>query len=209
MPVGEVLAGWRTERGREPIYRGRPRIFGEVGAAGLQLLPHTVLRAGPSGGFLELLFGQMVEWLEKGEVLARLRLICVPLATRIVVVEEAAGRVRLTVEGLPRGTRLTLRAGTVEGRTDLSGDGGQILLAVHGVPPGQLTLRLSDIATGAALDLIAPWPARAGLILDPNGARLEQHLPIAFDSSAWVARVGHYRRVRRAICNCVWSTIQP
>ena len=188
VPVGEILTGWRTEQDRGPVYRGRPRIFGEVGAAGLRLLSPNVLHIGAPGR--RTLFGQTVEWLEKGETLARLRLIWVPLAARITVVEEAAGRLRLTAEGLPRGTRLTLRAGRAEARMDFLGEVGQVVLTVQGAPPGQLKLRLSDVGTGAALDLIAPWPARAGLILDPHGARLEQHWPIAFDSlRGWRALV--------------------
>ena len=51
-------------------------------------------------------------------------------------------------------------------------------------------LRLSDIVTGATLGLVAPWPARVGIILDPKGDRLEQHLAVAFDSlRGWRALV--------------------
>lgn len=188
IPVGSIVSGWRTERDHGPVYHGVPRIFGERGNLGLRLLSDLDLRIRPSGG--RTLFGNMVEWIEKGESMARVRLICVPSATRFSLAEESAGRVRLSVSGLPSGTRLALRADRVEARTDVSGGTEHVLLTANGAPPGQLTLRLSSIASGEALELVVPWPARTGLVLDPNGARLERDRPIAVDSlRGWRALV--------------------
>jgi hypothetical protein len=180
VPVGEVLPGWRTERDHGLIYRGRPRIFGEIGASGLRLLPDRVLRFAPLAG--HALGGHIVEWVEQGELLARLRITYLPQAALISVNEEAAGSAMLTVTGLPRGLRLTLSAVASEVRSEVAGDVSEMILSVKGVPPGQLTLRLRDIDAGTALNLVAPWPAKSGLILDPEGNRLDRHQPIAAEA---------------------------
>lgn len=179
VPVGEVLPAWRTERERGLVYRGKPRIFGEIGATGLRPLSDRAVRYSPAAS--RELGEHIVEWADKGELLARLRLTCLPRAARIAVAEDASGRLVLTTEGLPPGLRITLRAGAAEARGDLTGDTGQIVLAAKGAPSGQVTLRLTDIDAGTSLRLVAPWPARSGLMLDPDGNRLERDQPIAAD----------------------------
>ena len=188
VPVGEVLPGWRMERDKGLVYRGLPKLFGETGAAGLKPLPERLLRPVRVSG--RMLGDQILEWVEQNEVRAQVRFVCLPPTVRISVAEEAAGRVRLVVAGLPNDTRLVLRAGGVEARSNVASDAAQIVLAVGGAPPGLLTLRLSDPGTGAALALVAPWPARAGLILGPNGARLERDEPLSVDGlRGWHALV--------------------
>jgi len=125
VPVGEVLPVWRIEQERGLVYRGKPRIFGEIGATGLRLLPDRVLRH--SSAASRALGEHIVEWVEQGEPLTRLRVTCLPQAARIAVVEDATGRLVVTCEGLPPGLRMTLRAGAAEARADLSGDAGQIV----------------------------------------------------------------------------------
>jgi hypothetical protein len=180
VPVGRVLSVWRTERDRGLVYCGRPQILGEMGAAGLRLLPDRALRFVQIRG--RALAEQMVEWVDKGEVLTRLRLTSLPQETRLSITEETAGRLRLAAAGLQQGVRLSLRGGAAEARADLANGRGEIVIDVTGAPPGQVALRLTDIDSGAGLHLIAPWPARSGLILDPNGNRLERDTPIAADA---------------------------
>ena len=161
VPVGEALPVWRTERYGGLVYRGKPRIFGEIGATGLRPLPDRVLRYSSAAGRA---FGEhIVEWVEQSELLTSLRFTCLPQGARIPVVEDAIGRLVLVAEGLPAALRMTLRAGTAEARATVSGNAGQIVLASKGARPGQLTLRLADVDAGTALHLVAPWPARSGL----------------------------------------------
>ena len=81
-----------------------------------------------------------------------------------------------------RGLRLTLSAAASEVRSEVAGDVSEMILSVKGAPPGQLTLRLRDIDAGTALNLVAPWPAKSGLILDPEGNRLDRHQPLAAEA---------------------------
>ena len=177
--VGEVLPVWRTERYGGLAYRGKPQIFGEIGATGLRPLPDRVLRYSSAASRA---FGEhIVEWVEQSELLTSLRFTCLPQGARIAVVEDAIGRLVLTAEGLPPGLRMTLRAGTAEAHATISGDAGQIVLASKGARAGQVTLRLTDVDAGNALHLVAPCPSRSGLILDPDGSRLDRDQPLAAD----------------------------
>lgn len=188
VPLGDVLRGWRTERDRGLVYCGMPRLFGEVGAAGVKQIPERMLRI--LGLSSRVLGDRMVEWVEHNEVRARMRLIYLPQAARISITEKGAGQLGLIASGLPKGTRLVLRAGGEEARADLVGDTAQIALAVQGAPPGQVTLRLSDPGAGNALELVSAWPARAGLILKPDDARLDRDEPLAVEGlRGWRALV--------------------
>ena len=56
-------------------------------------------------------FGEQVaEWVENGHTLTALRLVSLPTAAQISMLETAAGAIRLTLEGLPPGLRVTARA---------------------------------------------------------------------------------------------------
>jgi hypothetical protein len=179
VPVGAILPGWRTERDRGPVYLGTPQIFGEIGAAGLRQLPPRALRLARGTG--RVLGEHVVEWIESGEMLARLRLICLPKTVRISLQETTGGGAALSAQGLPLRLRLALQVDQTEEAMVVTGDVERVALAAPSVPPGELSLRLSDIDAGTALRLIAPWPARSGLILDPGGKRLDRYQPIATD----------------------------
>src|SRR5271165_4195567 len=178
--AGEILRTWRTERERDVIYLGPPSLSGEIGTSGLRPIANRALRRGNSTS--RRLGQQIIEWVERGEVLARLRVICLPATARLAITEIVPGQVRLTAVGLPRGLQLTLRAGTAEARMAFATGAGEFTLTTTGAPAGQLTLRLTDLDAGTALELVAPWPARAGLILDPDGQRLERDQPIAAEA---------------------------
>ena len=148
----------------------------------------------------------MAEWIERGEVLARLRLICLPKTARISLQEATGGGAALSAQGLPHGLRLALQVGRTEEAVVVSSDVARIAFPAPSVPPGELSLRLSDVDVGAALRLIAPWPARSGLILDPSGKRLDRYRPIA--TMACAAGGRSFRRVSTATWCCILRTIE-
>lgn len=178
--AGAILRNWRTARERDVIYLGTPRIFGEIGSSGLAPIADRALRPGSSAS--RRLGQKVVEWVDRGDVLARARFVFLPSAALLAMTEIVPGQVRLTASGLPRGLQLTLRAGTAEARMTLATGAGELILTTTSAPAGQMTLRLTDIDAGTALELVAPWPARAGLILDPDGQRLERDQPIAAEA---------------------------
>ena len=177
--VGPMLRGWRQARDGGVVHCGEPSILGAKGASGLRAMTERELRVARLSG--RTLFGRIVEWVENGESLARLRLVCLPPEVRLLLREDGPGRVVLTAEGLPARLRLALAAGGTTERVDVVGGSACVVLSVAGAPPGQVVLRLSDPGSGGSLDLVSTWPARTGMILDPDGARIEVHRPIAAD----------------------------
>ncbi len=173
-PSGQTLRGWRVD-GNVPAYRGDVTIYGQVGASLLHPVGKGDLRrlAGRSLG------GEIVEWVRNEEVLARLRLVRFPADARFELREEAPGRVALAAEGIKTGWRVRLGAGKTE--TEGEPTGGTLLLKLEtpGAPPSLVQLRLSQPATGRSIELQAPWPARTGMILDPDGIRLAENRPIS------------------------------
>ncbi len=162
-----TLPGW-TAQGGVPIYLGLPVILGAEGDRPLAALGRRAeVRPLP-----RLLGGQVVAWTEGGVVLARLRLVAMPPALRLVLVETGAGRLRLEATGLEPTWHLDLRAAEARVQAIVSADGRASLDLGCNARPGAVTLRMTDPRTGAALDLEAPWPARQAVLLDPAGARL-------------------------------------
>jgi len=171
---GPVLAGWRLADGSS-VYCGRPAIYGAVGAGGLHRIgaAEQRLRQG------RLLGANFVEWLRNDELLVRMRFVSLPEAAKLTLREEAPGRVVLVTAGLPDGWRVNLHAGGAHSSGEAT---APLALAVPGAAPGLVSLRLSDPATGTSLELVAPWPARSGMVLDPQGARLDRNLPLAAEA---------------------------
>ena len=180
LAIGPVLAGWRMARDGGLVQRGMPSVLGEKGATGLRHLSVRELRFLPGSG--SILFGRIVEWVENGDPLVRLRLVCLPSEVRFVLREEGLGRVALTADGLPSGLRLVLGAGATTARGEVTHGSARIVLDIGGVPPGRVGLRVLNPATGASLDLVAAWPARVGAILDPEDARITRDQPLAADA---------------------------
>lgn len=171
---GPVLAGWRLADGSS-VYCGRPAIYGAVGAGGLLRIEAAELRLRQG----RLLGANVVEWLRNDELLMRLRFVSLPEAAKLTLREEAPGKVVLVSLGLPDGLRVSLHASGAQSHGEAA---APLALAVPGAAPGLVSLRLSDPATGAALELVAPWPARSGMILDPLGARLDRNRPLAAEA---------------------------
>ena len=172
--VGEVLRGWRLG-GSAPVHRGQMTFFGQHGASRLRHIPERELRRS-RGRFL---YGELVEWVSEDEVLATIRLVRLPKTARLAVREDAPSRVTFEAEGLESGWRVGLAAGGTEQWGDLNDGSVRLTLDAPGMAPGLVCLRLSDPATGASLELQTPWPARRGMILDPEGVRLDRNQPIS------------------------------
>ena len=177
IPSGETFRGWRLE-GNTPIYRGEVNFYGQLGASTSRLVPDHELRRSPG----RLLGSEIVEWVRNAEVLARLRLISLPATMFFKLWEDTPGRVVFAAEGLEYGWRARLQAGEAETGCGTEDGTIQLTLETPGVAPGLVHLRLSDLTTGAALKLQAPWPVRKGMILDPEGMRLDRNKPMAVES---------------------------
>ena len=174
---GEIFRGWRLE-GNTPIYRGDVTFYGQLGAAGLRQIPEREIRRTRG----RILFSELVEWEREDEILASSWLVRLPLTTRFHLREDAPGRAALKADGLERVERVTIRAGGTETRGDVIDGSARLTLETKGMAPGLVEMRLSDPATGTALTLQTPWPARRGMILDPEGERLTSHLPISVEA---------------------------
>ncbi|WP_040475735.1 STY4851/ECs_5259 family protein [Paramagnetospirillum caucaseum] len=180
LALGQGLVGWTAING-VTVIRGTPEFWGSLGDGVLRRLGKEVLiRPLP-----HLLHGRLAEWLHDGDVVARMRLVALPDTLAFDLLETRSGEVRLEGGGLEPGSHvaLTAQGGAARAVTDSTGRVA-LDLAVPGQAPGLLYLRLSDACTGAALSLAAPWPSRSGMLVDPQGKRLERDRPIALGSLA-------------------------
>lgn len=188
---GSILHGWRRLDG-SPIYLGEPRFAGEAGNGGL----HTLLRPRIRAGLGRALGAKVVEWDAQGEILARMRLVILPESLKLSLRETSAGRVQLTADGLTQGWVLHLSGGSVAEVAQADSNGSALIsLTITGRAPADLRLQLSDPAQGAAVELIALWPATVGMIVDPQGNRLDRDLALSFDALVgWRAVVPNGQR---------------
>lgn len=172
---GRTLHGWRLD-GNVPVFHGDLCISGQIGAGPQQQVPTRQLRraAGRELG------SEIVEWINKDDTLAQIRLVRLPATVRFALREAGPGQVVLDVQGLETGWHLRLGAG--ETWATLEAGSSRLALKTPGRTPGRVRLRLSDPESGRVLELQAPWPARSGVILDPDGARLERNQPLSVDA---------------------------
>ena len=173
---GETLRGWRLGGGI-PVYRGGLEVHGQLEAGRFTYIPGSELRRVEGRD----LCSEIIEWLGDDEILARIRVVCVPQSLNLALREVSAGRIVLSAEGLPPGWLLRLGAGEIE--SEAAGgvqDGAtELTLDTQGAAPGLVRLRLSEPSTGRALELNAAWPARSGMIVGPDGTRLNRNRPIS------------------------------
>lgn len=174
--IGPSLSGLSCADGT-PVHLGDPQIWAAEGDVPLQPLTRTRLGRRHIPRHLG---GQIVEWLEDGAVLARLRLVVLPTGLRLTLRETGSEALRLEAEGLPPGWHLALRAGEGAAQGIADARGHALLSLTAAQPPGLVALRLSDPGRGAALDLIGLWPARTPRLIDPEGQvlREEQRLSL-------------------------------
>jgi hypothetical protein len=160
------------------VFQGTPQFFGQRQTGAFWSLPDNKIRSRPS----RTLMGKIAEWVEQGVVQARSRYVALPEAAQLVLRETGAGVLELQVGALPAGLSLALWAGQQVARLRPAEGNGCLTLSVEGAPPGIVTLRLTSAATGATLELSAPWPARNGMILSPGNKLLERDTPLAIDA---------------------------
>lgn len=178
--AGNVLSQWRISEDGSLVVLGEPIFVGTREGGSAQRLRKTEvdLRAGRNGRYGE----RVCIWTSGGEALARLRFCSLPPGVKMDLREVRQGAVGLAIEGLPPGLHLRLNAAKAEKTIRLDGRPAALELEVPGVPPGEVRLRVWNALTGATLTLKAAWPARAGIMLDPEGRRLVQSQPIAGDA---------------------------
>ena len=174
---GETLRGWRLA-GNIPVYRGDIEVHGQLEAGHFTQIPESELRRVQG----RELCSEIVEWMREDEALARLRFVHVPISASLTLHEVSAGRIALSADGFATGWRLRFHAGESETASELHDGATELTLDTPGTAPGLVRLRLSEPATGRALELQAAWPARSGMIVDPNGARLERNQPISVNA---------------------------
>jgi hypothetical protein len=178
--IGATLAGWKIARRGGLVFLGDPTLYGQRDGQDLTALSDRSLTMDKSG---RTFAQQTAGWVENGATLCRLRYVSLPPKTVISMRETAGGAARLTIEGLGAGRLLaTASARDVRTQAMLVGGACEMTLTTAGAAPGEVTLRLSDPATGVALELVAPWPARSGMLLDGKGARLDRPGAVAAET---------------------------
>lgn len=172
---GDILRGWRLLGGNTPVYRGDIGIHGQIGAGRSIRIAESQLRCVQGRN----LCSEIVEWIRGDESLAHLRLVRVPQSASLDLQEVSAGRIALSARGLDWGWRLRLRAGEYQAMSEVQDGTTELTLDTPGRAPGLIQLRISEPVTGRMLELQAAWPARSGMIVDPDGTRLERNHPVS------------------------------
>ncbi len=172
---GDILRGWRLFGGNIPVYRGDIDIHGQIGVDRSIRVAGSQLRSVQGRD----LCSEIVEWTQGDEALARLRLVRVSQSISLNLQEVSAGRIELSACGLDTGWRLRLRAGEYQAMSEVQDGTVELTLDTPGRAPGLVQLRLSEPISGRTLELQTAWPARSGMIVDPEGTRLERSRPIS------------------------------
>ncbi len=182
---GMTLSGWRAD-GHIPVHSGDVAIHGQIGTGFPRQIPEPELRRIKG----RALGAEVVEWVKEDETLARIRLIRFPTSIHLGLREEAAGQLAFTADGLEPNWQLKLNAGEHEATGEQKDRTVRLMLETSGRTPGLVRLRLSEPATGRALELQTAWPARTGMLLDPKGVRLDQKQPVSVEAlKGWRALV--------------------
>lgn len=172
---GDILPSWRQASNGGHVFLGAPALMGLRQTGVFRLLRSNEIRKRPARSFM----GEIAEWIEDEAILARLRYVALPKGARLDLRETRPGTVELRAEGLTPGLSLTLLAGQVKVRDCLTKGSGKLVLSVTEAPPGIVALRMTFPEAGAPLELVAPWPARSGMILSPDNLRLERDTPLS------------------------------
>ena len=185
LAYGPPLPGWQLATA-VPVHRGDVEFHGQIGEAPAARLPDRALRRTPG----RTLCAEVVEWVREGEALAHCRLVCLPEAVGFALEETNPGEVTLTGTGIDPKWNVRLCAGIEEAGGIRTGTTVRLTLRISGRPPGVVRLRLSQPDIGHSIELEAPWPTRTGMVLDPDGQRLEHDRPLSVDAlDGWRAVV--------------------
>jgi hypothetical protein len=183
LALGRPLRGWRCER-RQPVIVGEPTLWGYTEGEALRRLKASSTRVRKSGSRLG---GCIAEWCFEGEVVARTAFTTLPAGVELVLREVGPGRAQLTAQALQPGWSLRMETGDAAVATRADTDGrAHLELTAKGEPPTEVKLTLADTKTGAYLDIFAHWPFRRGMLIGPNGMRLQNNRSLAIGAlSGW------------------------
>ncbi|GAB1363988.1 hypothetical protein MASR1M32_32240 [Rhodobacter sp.] len=190
---GPTLNLWRTAGG-DPVHLGRPLLYGQKGEAALVPLFGAQLRrrSRPNGAYGV----EIVEWWAGEERLASARVVCLPAALSIELQETATGGATARVTGLPEGMLLDLTAGDLASHAR---DGAPLTLPSRSPGTAFLTLRLTEIATGRALELTAPWPSLQPHFILSDAVLPPRDLNLSFDQLEGLSYLAPGSRSRMVI----------
>ena len=175
--IGPAFAGWQLPSGGS-IFSGRPTMRGVFpGAGDSRVLRDDELKRDAAAG----LGAEFVAWVERGETLARIKTIRLPREAGIEARETGRGALELSIRGLEHGWRLTLQVGKEVAHATSSAGVAEIEMPAPKAPQAMISLRLSEPKSGKTLDLVAPWPARQGMLLSPKGERLQRDEPVCVE----------------------------
>lgn len=177
IPFGETLRGWRLT-GDIPVYCGDVNFYGQVGVDQLRWISEGNLRRRQG----RTLGSEIIEWVQKGETLTHLRLVHFQKTVRLALHEEAPGCLAFTAEGLESDWSVWLKAGEAEAQGEPEYGAIDLKLETSGAVPGFVELRLFEPETGHFVDLVATWPARSGMLIAPEGFRLDVNRQLAIEA---------------------------
>ena len=122
-----------------------------------------------------------MEWVRGDETLTAISLVRLASGTVLRLAEKGPGSVVFDGEGLDDGWRVGVRAGNREAAGRPVDGRIRLTLETKGAAPGVVYLRLSEPLTGRRLELRSVWPARSGMLLDPEGMRLSEQRRVSVD----------------------------
>lgn len=191
---GRPLAAWRLASG-EPVYLGRPTVFAQKGEGALIVLSGSQLRRTIRPN--SLYGAEFCEWWVRDEQLAIGRVICLPADLRIDLRETAPGGATMQVSGLPEGVLLDLQAGahSAHGRSGA----GPLTLPPRTPDTAFVTLRMTEIASGRQLEMLAPWPSSQPHFILDGAVVPPRDLNLSFDDLTRLSYLAPGPRCRMTI----------
>lgn len=188
---GPTLGDWRVSETGSCVYLGTPRLYGRTARVQhLEFVVSSRLRLRPGR-----MFGSTIShWIGDDGVLASLQTVAFAEGSNLSLRESAVGQVKLVVSGFDPLIMITM--GGTNGAPSVSCKGdGEISWSVEGCPPGDVEVELYDLRDHKRLKLTAPWPACSGMLLTPDGKRLEKlHFLSATSLMGWRAFVPQHCR---------------
>jgi hypothetical protein len=191
---GHNLPTWRTTGG-EPVYLGRPTVYGQKGDAALVALRGAQLRRATRPGSL---FGaEFHEWWVEGERIATARALCLPADLRVDMKETPDGGLSVLLSGLPDGLLADLRAGTFVAHAPAGT--GPLVLGTRAPTTAFVALTLTEIATGRRLEMTAPWPSSQPQFIRDGAVLQRRDLDLSLDELAKVSYLAPGSRCKLTI----------
>jgi hypothetical protein len=179
---GRTLPTWRTTGG-EPVYLGRPTVYGQKGDAALVALRGAQVRRVTRPGSM---FGaEFHEWWVEGERIATARALCLPADLRVDMKETPDGGLSVLVSGLPDGLVADLRAGALVAHAPAGA--GPLVLGTRAPTTAFVALTLTEIASGRRLELSAPWPSSQPQFIRDGAVLPRRDLDLSLDELAKVS----------------------